>query len=170
MLFSLPRTSTQTGTDSTPTGIEPARKNASCEYCPKTCPFAIANQHVTKELVPRTGIEPARAARFVNTAPGRAGSRIPTKQYPEIWCLEPESNRHAPFLEAADFKSAVSTNFTIEANGHCRRVEKRKPRQRWVGGAAVSFGGATRSRTGLNGFAGRGITALLSRHIPQKYI
>jgi hypothetical protein len=33
------------------------------------------------------------------------------------WCLEPESNRHARFHEAADFKSAVSTNFTIEADG-----------------------------------------------------
>ena len=31
------------------------------------------------------------------------------------WCLEPESNRHAS-LKAADFKSAVSTNFTIEAH------------------------------------------------------
>ena len=30
------------------------------------------------------------------------------------WCLEPESNRYA-CLKAADFKSAVSTNFTIEA-------------------------------------------------------
>ena len=28
-----------------------------------------------------------------------------------------------------------------------------------------SFGGANQSRTGLNGFAGRGITALLSRHV-----
>jgi hypothetical protein len=27
------------------------------------------------------------------------------------------------------------------------------------------FGGANQSRTGLNGFAGRGITALLSRHV-----
>jgi hypothetical protein len=33
------------------------------------------------------------------------------------WYLEPESNRHAPVTEAADFKSAVSTNFTIEACG-----------------------------------------------------
>ena len=31
------------------------------------------------------------------------------------WCPEPESNRHAPVTEAADFKSAVSTNFTIGA-------------------------------------------------------
>jgi hypothetical protein len=31
------------------------------------------------------------------------------------WCLDPESNRDAPFQEAADFKSAVSTYFTIEA-------------------------------------------------------
>ena len=30
------------------------------------------------------------------------------------WCLEPESNRHDP-LRSADFKSAVSTDFTIEA-------------------------------------------------------
>ena len=29
------------------------------------------------------------------------------------------------------------------------------------------FGGANQSRTGLNGFAGRGITALLSRHVGQ---
>jgi hypothetical protein len=29
------------------------------------------------------------------------------------------------------------------------------------------FGGANQSRTGLNGFAGRGITALLSRHMGQ---
>ena len=33
------------------------------------------------------------------------------------WCLEPESNRHARFHEAADFKSAVSTYFTIQAQG-----------------------------------------------------
>lgn len=32
------------------------------------------------------------------------------------WCPEPGSNRHAPFTEAADFKSAVSTNFTIGAH------------------------------------------------------
>ena len=30
------------------------------------------------------------------------------------WCLEPGSNRHATFA-ARDFKSRVSTNFTIEA-------------------------------------------------------
>jgi hypothetical protein len=32
------------------------------------------------------------------------------------WCLDPESNRDAAFQQAADFKSAVSTNFTIEAS------------------------------------------------------
>ena len=32
-------------------------------------------------------------------------------------------------------------------------------------GIKLDTGGATRSRTGLNGFAGRGITALLSRHV-----
>ncbi len=31
------------------------------------------------------------------------------------WCPEPESNRYA-LLKAADFKSAVSTNFTIGAH------------------------------------------------------
>jgi len=45
----------------------------------------------------------------------------------ERWCLEPESNRHARFHEAADFKSAVSTCFTIEAAGDCdsKRQERR---------------------------------------------
>jgi hypothetical protein len=36
------------------------------------------------------------------------------------WCLEPESNRYG-LLKPADFKSAVSTNFTIEAATDCRR-------------------------------------------------
>lgn len=31
------------------------------------------------------------------------------------WCPEPESNRHAPFQEATDFKSGVSTSFTTGA-------------------------------------------------------
>jgi hypothetical protein len=94
--------------------------------------------------------------------------------YPNsFWCLEPGLNRHAPFLEAADFKSAVSTNFTIEAQSHCGTKQgavlpwdgpatKEQPRQlHWRG--CVIVGGATRSRTELNGFAIRCITALLSR-------
>ena len=32
-----------------------------------------------------------------------------------MWCLGPESNRHAPVTEATDFKSGVSTSFTTEA-------------------------------------------------------
>ncbi len=32
-----------------------------------------------------------------------------------LWCPEPESNRHAPFQEATDFKSGVSTSFTTGA-------------------------------------------------------
>ena len=32
-----------------------------------------------------------------------------------IWCLGRESNPHARFSEATDFKSVVSTNFTTEA-------------------------------------------------------
>ena len=31
------------------------------------------------------------------------------------WCPRPESNWYAPFLEAADFKSDVSTYFTTRA-------------------------------------------------------
>lgn len=44
--------------------------------------------------------------------------------------------------EATDFKSVVSTYFTTRA-----------------------LGGGSRNRTGVNGFAGRCITILLSRHI-----
>jgi hypothetical protein len=32
-----------------------------------------------------------------------------------FWCPEPESNRYAPFTEATDFKSVVSTYFTTRA-------------------------------------------------------
>ncbi len=32
-----------------------------------------------------------------------------------IWCPGPESNRYAPFTEATDFKSVVSTYFTTRA-------------------------------------------------------
>ena len=48
--------------------------------------------------------------------------------------------------EAADFKSAVSTDFTTRAQ-------------------KTYAGGAARSRTGLAGFAIRYITALLPRHL-----
>ena len=114
------------------------------------------------------------------------------------WCPEPGSNRHAPFTEAADFKSAVSTNFTIGAHSggqanlsrkYCigqadnaikkgsiaslfnwsgKTVSNRRP-QPWQGCALPTElfpqkpGGANQSRTGLTGFAIRGITALLSR-------
>jgi hypothetical protein len=43
------------------------------------------------------------------------------------WCLEPDLNRHAPFQEAADFKSAVSTNFTIEAGCVMPIVKQNSP-------------------------------------------
>jgi len=66
-----------------------------------------------KIVVPRAGIEPARLRASSILRLWRAGSA--GKQ----WCLEPESNRHAAVRQAADFKSAVSTNFTIEAQGNC---------------------------------------------------
>ena len=36
-----------------------------------------------------------------------------------IWCPEPESNRYAGIIQATDFKSVVSTNFTTRASGTC---------------------------------------------------
>jgi hypothetical protein len=53
-----------------------------------------------------------------------------------LWCPGPESNRYAPFQEAADFKSAVSTNFTTRARGlrqpqHCPR---KNPVPEWTTG------------------------------------
>ena len=50
-----------------------------------------------------------------------------------LWCLEPESNRYAPIKEAADFKSAVSTNFTIEAQAHCETKTKQPRQPNWRG-------------------------------------
>jgi hypothetical protein len=41
-----------------------------------------------------------------------------------FWCLGPESNRHAAFGQAADFKSAVSTYFTTEASASLWRIGK----------------------------------------------
>ena len=67
---------------------------------------------------------PARLRALVNTAfgvPVRAG--VP-------WCLEPESNRHAAVKQAADFKSAVSTYFTIEAHRHCETKNEKAPATR----------------------------------------
>jgi hypothetical protein len=73
------------------------------------------------------------------------------------WCLRPESNRYARFHEAADFKSAVSTNFTTQAENML--MNKKAPGK----GRAKKDGGAGRSRTDLLGFAIRYITALLPR-------
>ena len=82
-----------------------------------------------------------------------------------MWCLEPESNRHAAFQQAADFKSAVSTNFTIEAHRHCETKTK-QPRQRGWRGCLT--GGAHRSRTDLEGFAILCLTAWLARRNTKK--
>jgi hypothetical protein len=84
-------------------------------------------------MVPRAGIEPSALARFVLCQFCALG--VPVRTPDTYWCLEPESNRHAAFQQAADFKSAVSTNFTIEASRHCETKTK-QPRQRGVVGAA----------------------------------
>ena len=69
--------------------------------------------------------------------------------------------------EAADFKSDVSTNFTIRAPGRIAAAEdtrKQNSPATWVAGLlSLKFGGAFQSRTGLDGFAIRCITALLTR-------
>ena len=66
-----------------------------------------------------------------------------------------------PLAEAADFKSAASTNFAIRARGALS--VRRKTKGLLEGALVEEFGGAIRSRTGLDGFAIRCITALLSR-------
>jgi hypothetical protein len=69
--------------------------------------------------------------------------------------------------EAADFKSDVSTNFTIRASSVDDTPNENSPDNvdwRDCGFGIGIDGGATRSRTGLDGFAIRCITALLSRH------
>ena len=96
-------------------------------------------------------------------------------------------NRTGTPLRARDFKSLVSTNFTTRAGGATLKAAQllvlcgayfnlnhafkqknmllSKPCKKRPSYLARSFkfGGANQSRTGLNGFAGRGITALLSR-------
>ena len=65
--------------------------------------------------------------------------------------------------EAADFKSDVSTYFTTRARWLL--WNKNAPPKNNDGAIKSQIdGGAIRSRTGLTGFAIRGITALLSRH------
>jgi hypothetical protein len=96
-----------------------------------------------------------------------------------MWCPERGSNPYAPIKEAADFKSDVSTNFTIRASGLTiddNPNETSPGNAGWRGcffdGGWIELirrgGGATRSRTGLDGFAIRCITALLSRHAAEK--
>ncbi len=83
------------------------------------------------------------------------------------WCPGRASNPYALSREAADFKSAVSTDFTTRA--HHVRLEPALARS-GARGIENGSGGATRSRTGLYGFAIRCITALLSRHWSSKAI
>ena len=60
--------------------------------------------------------------------------RFSTKDCADNWCPGPESNRYAPFTEATDFKSVVSTYFTTRASttveiryGILRDLANRKP-------------------------------------------
>ena len=91
------------------------------------------------------------------------------------WCPGRGSNPYALFREAADFKSAVSTSFTTRANGQIidrlrrsltrarsAKLLDQEKRPRCLA-RPEEFGGATQSRTGLDGFAIRCITDLLSR-------
>ena len=71
--------------------------------------------------------------------------------------------------EAADFKSDVSTYFTTRAQQ--TYFQTKKPRLHQLTRLSIEItGGAIQSRTGLTGFAIRGITALLSRqnHLPTE--
>ena len=93
--------------------------------------------------------------------------------------------------EAADFKSAVYTNFTTQAKrllspkkpSDLRRLEKQLAqacirRQMFIEPMTIEsrygerkqgdFGGARRSRTALAGFAIQCITDLLSRRFPNE--
>ena len=71
--------------------------------------------------------------------------------------------------EAADFKSAVSTDFTTRAVQLATAIVKQKSPNIWgskqFSRRQENAGGAARSRTGLAGFAIRYITALLPRRI-----
>ena len=89
--------------------------------------------------------------RFVNN--GRAGS-IPARgtTYSASTTLNNQKRKT---------RSAPPTHRTVLR--HCGRDQNKKPHQT-TGGALFFFGGAARSRTGLNGFAIRRITALLPRH------
>jgi hypothetical protein len=66
------------------------------------------------------------------------------------WCPRPESNRYAPYAGKRRILSPM-----------CLPIPPLGQRQ-------VIFGGATQSRTGLDGFAIRCITDLLSRHLSDK--
>ena len=44
----------------------------------------------------------------------------------KFWCREPESNRHGSFTCPTDFKSVVSTNFTIPATARILHDEGKK--------------------------------------------
>ncbi len=65
--------------------------------------------------------------------------------------------------EAADFKSDVSTYFTTRAITLLSPISTTRPRADELCKQPGMGGGAVRSRTGLTGFAIRGITALLPR-------
>ena len=83
------------------------------------------------------------------------------------WCPGPESNRYAPFTEATDFKSVVSTYFTTRAVAMTETAPNFTGFGRLRTGRGRTTGGGYRNRTDVYGFAIRCITTLLTRHWDQ---
>ena len=82
----------------------------------------------------------------------------------ERWCLEPGSNRYAPYSGKRRILSPLCLPISPSRPGFI--VKQKSPINVRSGALRVTIfsGGAARSRTGLIGFAIRCITALLPRH------
>jgi hypothetical protein len=77
-------------------------------------------------------------------------------------------------LQKVSITAAILTNvasmqiFLASALTCCKKqkiYQSADGQKKGVNTELIKDGGASQSRTGLNGFAGRGITALLSRHL-----
>ena len=83
------------------------------------------------------------------------------------WCPEPESNRYAVFRWRRILSPLCLPISPPGPNVHCRRLGGRMCRT-WDRRQGERSGGAWRSRTALDGFAIRCITALLTRQCRYK--